>query len=69
MNLRLISLILPILLLDACREQEQQSNSMASAIDRDTTMQISETAATVQNPFFCGESALYELSAIRFDNK
>ena len=58
MNLRLISLILPILLLDACREQEQQSNSMASAIDRDTTMQISETAATVQNPFFV-ESPLY----------
>jgi peptidyl-dipeptidase Dcp len=58
MNLRLISLILPILLLDACREQEQQSNSMASAVDRDTTMQISETAATMQNPFFV-ESPLY----------
>ena len=58
MNLRLISLLLPILLLDACREQEQQSNSMASAIDRDTSMQMSEIAATVQNPFFV-ESPLY----------
>lgn len=58
MRLRIISLVLPILLLDGCREQEQQSNSMTSAIDRDTSMQMNETAAIVQNPFFV-ESPLY----------
>lgn len=56
MRLRIISLVLPILLLDGCREQ--QSNSMTSAIDRDTSMQMNETAAIVQNPFFV-ESPLY----------
>ena len=58
MKLRIISLVLPILLLDGCREQEQQSNSMTSAIDRDTSIQMNETAAIVQNPFFV-ESPLY----------
>lgn len=58
MRLRIISLVLPILLLDGCREQEQQSNSMTSAIDRDTSMQMNETAAIVKNPFFV-ESPLY----------
>lgn len=56
MRLRIISLVLPILLLDGCREQ--QSNSMTSAIDRDTSMQMNETAAIVKNPFFV-ESPLY----------
>ena len=58
MNSRLINLLIPVLLLVACSEQESQSNSTASMTDGDTAVPLSDSTTAVENPFFA-ESPLF----------